>query len=78
MPLGFVIVYYRVFLSAHEIKFVWISTDLGPHVLKLTRDEATLSVECARVRSVFVRVDRRKVDAQKRVRNVADSESERE
>lgn len=56
---------------------VWISTDLGPHVLKLGRDEAALVVEYARVGAVFVGVDHPNVDAPKRVRKVAKGGSER-
>ena len=51
-------------------------TDLGPHVLKLARDEAAFGVKDTRVGSVLVSMDRRDVNPQKGVGDVADGESE--
>lgn len=77
MPLGFVVLYYISVSIRRTRACAGISTDLGPHVLKLARDEAAFGVECARVGSVLVSVDRLYVDAQKGVRDVADGEPEK-
>lgn len=62
-------------VSITKLVRVCTSTDLGPHVLKLARDETSFGVERTRVRSVLVGVDRLDVDAQKRVGDVADGQS---
>ena len=76
MPLGVVVLYYIHGVSVRGTRVcTGSSTDLGPHVLKLARNEAAFGVEYARVGSVLVSVDRLYVDAEKGVRDVADGES---
>lgn len=77
-PLGFVIVYYAASASRETECIVGTFTDLGPHVLKLAREEPTFRVEYTRVGAMLVSMDRPNVDAQKGVGDVTNGESETE